>query len=107
MSSPSNKLEIDHEPALYEIKNRLWYQILEDYNLSTDKLLNFKKKRESSTNLDKLIKDSNNIFDFLERYWPKIKKELRCFIVHKKCNRTKGKNQLHLANKEGKIIQKE
>lgn len=44
LASSSNKLEIDHETALYEIKNKLWYQILKDYNLSADKLLNLKKK---------------------------------------------------------------
>lgn len=107
MNSSSNKLEIDHEPALHEIKNKLWYQILEDYNLSADKLLSLKKKGESSTDLDKLIVDSNNVLDVLENYWPKVKKEFHCFIVHKECNRTKGKNQLHLANKERKIIHKE
>jgi hypothetical protein len=99
-----NKLEIDHEPALHELKNKLWYQILEDYNLSDDKLISLKKKKESSVDLDKLIGDSNNVLDFLENYWPKVKKELHCFIVHKECNRTKGKNQLRLANKERKII---
>lgn len=66
--SSSNKLEIDHEPALHEIKNKLWYQILEDYNLSVDKLLSLKKKREYSRDLDKLIIDSNNVVDFLEYY---------------------------------------
>jgi hypothetical protein len=59
--SSFNKLEIDHEPALHEIKNKLWYQILEDYNLSANKLLSLKKKGESSTDLDKLIIDSNNV----------------------------------------------
>jgi len=54
LASSFNKLEIDHEPVLYEIKNKFWYQILEDYNLSADKLLTLKKKRESSTDLDKL-----------------------------------------------------
>ena len=43
--SSFNKLEIDHEPALHEIKNKLWYQILEDYNLSADKLLSLKKTK--------------------------------------------------------------
>lgn len=105
--SSFNKFEIDHEPALHEIKNKLWYQILEDYNLSADKLLSLKKKGESSTDLDKLIIDSNNVLDFLEKYWPKVKKEFHCFIVHKECNRTKGKNQLCLANKERKIIHTE
>jgi Mor family transcriptional regulator len=107
LASSSNKLEIDHEPAVHEIKNKLWYQILEDYNLFADKLLSLKKKRESSTDLDKLIIDSNNVLDFLENYWPKVKKEFHCFIVHKDCNRTKGKNQLRLANKERKIINTE
>ena len=36
-----------------------------------------------------------------------MKKKLHCFIVHKECNRTKGKNQLCVANKERKIINKE
>jgi retron-type reverse transcriptase len=107
LASSSNKLEIDHEPAVHEIKNKLWYQILEDYNLSADKLLSLKKKGESSTDLDKLIRDSNNVLDFFENYWPKVKKEFHCFIVHKDCNRTKGKNQLRLANKERKIISTE
>jgi hypothetical protein len=105
--SSFNKLEIDHEPALHEIKNKLWYQILKDYNLSADKLLSLKKKGESSPDLDKLIIDSNNVLDFLEKYWPKVKKEFHCFIVHKECNRTKGKNQLRLAIKERKIIHTE
>lgn len=105
--SSFNKLEIDHKPALHEIKNKLWYQILEDYNLPVDKLLSLKKKGESSTDLDKLIIDSNNVLDFLKKYWPKVKKKFHCFIVHKECNRTKSKNQLRLANKERKIIHTE
>jgi hypothetical protein len=47
------------------------------------------------------------VWDFLEKYWQKVKKELHCFIVHKECNRTKGKNQVRLANKERKIIRTE
>jgi len=72
--SPQNNLEIDHEPALYEIKNKLWHQILKDYNLSADKLLSLKKKGESSTDLDDIIIDSNNALSFLENYWPRVKK---------------------------------
>lgn len=45
--------------------------------------------------------------DFLEYYWPKVKKELHYFIVHKEYNRIKGKNQLRLANKERKTINTE
>jgi len=99
-----NNLEIDHEPALYQIKNKLWEQILEDYNLSFDKLLSLKTKGESSANLDHLIIDSNNMISFFENYWPKVKKGFHCFIVHKECNRTKGKKQLRLANKNRKLI---
>jgi len=88
LASSFNKLEIDHKPAVHEIKNKFWYQSLENYNLSANKL----------------IIDSNNVLGFLEDYWQKMKKEFHCFIVHQDCNRTKGKNQLRLANKERKII---
>ena len=107
LASPYNNLEIDHEPAVYEIKNKLWYQILENYNLSANKLLSLKKKGEFSTDLDNLIIDSNNALDFFENYWPKVKEILHCFIVHKECNRIKGKNQLRLANEKRKIIKTE
>lgn len=101
---PHNNLEIDHEPALYEIKNKLWQQILEDYNLSANELLSLKKEGKSSMNLDNLIIDSSNVVSFFENYWPKVKETFRCFIVHKECNRTKGKEQIRLANKNRKLI---
>ena len=103
----ANKIEVHYEPALHEVKNKLWYQILKDYNLSADKLLSLKKKSESLIDLDKLITDSNNVSDFLASYWPKVKKELHCFIVHKECNRAKGKNELRLATQERKVINAE
>lgn len=46
-------------------------------------------------------------YEFLryrENYWPKVKEEFHCFIVHKECNRIKGKKQLRLANKNRKLI---
>ena len=101
---PHNNLEVDHEPAVYEIKHKLWQQILEDYNLSFDKLLSLKKKGESSMDLDNLIIDSTNVVSFFENYWPKVKEEFYCFIVHKKCNRTKGKEQIRLASKNRTLI---
>ena len=36
-----------------------------------------------------------------------MKEILHCFIVHKECNRIKGKNQLRLANEKRKIIKTE
>jgi hypothetical protein len=41
---------------------------------------------------------------YRENYWPKVKKESHCFIVHKECNRTRGKKSLRLANKNRKLI---
>lgn len=102
-----DRIEVHHEPALHKVKNKLWYDILEDYNLSADKLLSLKKKGKSSIDLDKLIRDSSNLSDFLASYWPKVKKELHCFIVHKECNRANGKSELRLATQERKVINAE
>ena len=107
MLSSANEVEVHHEPALHKVKNKLWYPILKDYNLSVDKLLSLKKTNESSTDLAKLITDSTNVSDFLASYWRKVKKELHCFIVHKRCNREKSKHELCLANQERKVINAE
>lgn len=102
--SSAKKVEIRHIPALHRVKNDVWYQILEDYNLSIEDLKQFKKNEKSSSDLDQLINDMNSVNVFLDSYWEKIRRKLDHYAVHKECNRKGGKQEALLATRERKII---
>lgn len=102
--SSAKKAEIHHIPALHKVKNGIWYQILEDYNLSIEDLKQFKKNKKSSSDLDQLINDMNSVSVFLNSYWERIKGKLHNYAVHKECNRKEGKQEALLATRERKTI---
>lgn len=103
LSSVKN-IEVHHIPALHRVKNVVWYQILKDYHLSVKDLKHFKKNDNSSPELDQLINDTDGVKVFLDSYWPKIRRELHHYAVHKECNRKEGKQEARLATRERKLI---
>ncbi len=74
--STAKEVEVDHFPALHEIKNKIWHQILDDYFLSPDELLKVCKENKTDKRLDKLVEDLTTPEQILYKYWTSIKEML-------------------------------
>ena len=102
--SSAKKVEIDHFPAIHEIKNRIWHKILDDYFLSPNELLKISKENKTDKRVDKLIKDLTILEQMLSKYWTFIKEMLNYQIVHKACNRNTADQARKNSAKERKSI---
>lgn len=66
--STAKEVEIDHFPAVHEIKNKIWHKILDDYFLSPNELLKISKENKTDKRVDKLIKDLTILEQMLSKY---------------------------------------